>query len=338
MLLSDIGEFGIIRRIAGILGQAPSDVVEGIGDDVAVLRVSGPEYLLATCDAQVENIHFRLDAITAYQLGRKVAAINLSDIAAMGGIPTWGLASLALPGGTKAAFVDGLYEGMRDEMAAAGAAIVGGNLSGIRSEIVISFCLLGRVAPEALVVRRGAREDDLVLVTGWPGESRGGLELILRPELQVPEAARRRVLERHLTPTPRLREGQLLGQSGRVHAMVDVSDGILADLRHICEASGLGAELNVADLPFSPECVTVASAAGASPEKWVLSGGEDFELLFTVSPQDAVEIKERLQRETGTACHVIGRMKGRESGMVLISPDGQRTPVSTGPQGWEHFT
>jgi thiamine-monophosphate kinase len=338
MRLNDIGEFGIIRRIAGILGQAPADVVEGIGDDVAVLRTGGPEYLLATCDAQVENIHFRLETITPYQLGRKVAAINLSDIAAMGGIPSWGLASLALPGGTKATFVDGLYEGMRDEMAAAGAAIVGGNLSGIRSEIVISFCLLGRVAPESLVLRRGARKDDLILVTGWPGESRAGLEFILRPELPVAEGIRKKMLERHLTPTPRLREGQLLGRSGKVHAMVDVSDGILGDLRHICEASGLGAELNVADLPISPECVSVAAAAGVEPEKWVLTGGEDFELLFTASLEDAAEIRELLMRETGLTCHMIGRMKGKESGIVLISSDGSKRPVSTGPQGWEHFT
>jgi len=170
MRVSELGEFGLIERIARFLPTPPSDVVVGIGDDVAVLRTSGPDYLLATCDAQVENVHFIRQSISPYQLGRKIAAINVSDIAAKGGAPAWALVSLALPPDIEVSFVDELYKGMQEQIEKAGAAIVGGNLSKIREELMIDLFLLGKVAPKELVLRSGAREGDLVLVTGTLGD------------------------------------------------------------------------------------------------------------------------------------------------------------------------
>ena len=251
MRVGQIGEFGLIGRISAMLAERAPGVVTGIGDDVAVLDTSGPEYLLATCDIQVEGVHFTRDAMTPYQLGRKLVAINVSDIAAMGGDPRWALVSLAIPGDTEVAYVEELYRGMREQAALAGASIVGGNLSHMKSSIVLDLTLLGVIAPERLVLRSTARAGDAILLTGSPGESRAGLELIRRPELALSPEIRQKLLEKHLCPQPRLAEGRLLARSGQVNAMIDVSDGVIADLSHICKSSGKGAEIVVAGLPVS---------------------------------------------------------------------------------------
>lgn len=338
MQVSELGEFGLIERIARFLPSKPSDVVVGIGDDVAVLRTSGSDYLLATCDVQVENVHFLRKNISPYQLGRKIVAINVSDIAAKGGDPSWALVSLALPPETEVAFVDALYEGMQEQAGKAGAAIVGGNLSKIRAELMVDLFLMGKVSPKHLMLRNGAREGDLVLVTGTLGDSKAGLELLLRPELEVSEGSRRHVEQRHLTPQPRLAEGRLLGRSERVHAMADVSDGLASDLRHICGASGVGAEIFLADVPVSEACGEVARAAGQDGSLWALKGGEDYELLFTADPRDVPQIQKTLTNEAGTQAHVIGRILPQASGLLVCLPSGDKIAYSTGTMGWDHFS
>ncbi|MFZ2448159.1 MAG: thiamine-phosphate kinase [Syntrophobacteraceae bacterium] len=267
MLVKDLGEFGLIGRIAKLLPDTPPDVVVGIGDDVAVLKTSGPDYLLATCDIQAEGVHFTRGAITPYQLGRRAVAINVSDIAAMGGNPLWALVSLAIPETTDVAFIEELYCGMREQAGLAGASIVGGNLSRSGPGIAIDITLLGQIAPARLVLRSGAREGDAVLVTGFPGDSRAGFELTRRPDLRVSEPARKRVLERHLTPQPRLREGQALARSGLVRAMVDVSDGLLADLGHVCAASGTGAVIEAGKAAPSDAAAEVFAACEAEKDR-----------------------------------------------------------------------
>jgi thiamine-monophosphate kinase len=337
MRVSELGEFGLIRRIAGMLPRAPADVIVGIGDDVAVLDAGGADYLLATCDVQVENVHFLRNSITPLQLGRKVAAINVSDIAAMGGAPSWALVSLALPPDIDVAFVDGLYQGLRERMDEAGGAVVGGNLSKAAAEIVIDLCLLGRVSPEHLTLRSGARAGDLILVTGWLGDSRAGLESILHCGLPVSAPSLAIVEDRHLSPQPRLREGQLLGRSRRVHAMVDVSDGLVGDIGHICRASGAGALLRAGDLPVSMACREVAAAMGRDAFDMGLTGGEDYELLFTVPPESASEVRKLVEGETGTVCTVIGEVLPQEEGVQVLFPDGRKVPVSELSASWDHF-
>jgi len=337
MKVSDLGEFGLIGRIARFLPSPSSDVLVGIGDDVAVLRTSGEEVLLATCDAQVENVHFIRDRIAPYQLGRKTIAINVSDIAAMGGTPAWALVSLALPPDIDVSFVDGLYAGMQEQIGLAGAAIVGGNLSRTQSELVIDLCLLGRADPSRILLRSGARAGDLILVTGVLGDSRAGLEIVLRPELPVSEDARKRLSERHLTPQPRLAEGQALARCGKVHAMVDVSDGLAADMGHICDASGVGAEIHESELPISAACRDAALLAGVDASHWALQGGEDYELLFTAAPGDAGEIRKMLEEETGTRCSVVGKIVGEATGVQIVGSGGEKIAGGSGPGGWDHF-
>jgi thiamine-monophosphate kinase len=335
VLVSEIGEFGLLGRISGMPAEMAAGVVRGIGDDVAVLDASGPEYLLATCDIQVEGVHFTRQAITPYQLGRKVAAINVSDIAAMGGDPRWALVSVAIPGSTEVGYVEELYRGMREQSALAGASIVGGNLSRMKSIIVLDFTLLGLVVPERLTLRSTARAGDAILLTGSPGESRAGLELILRPDLAVSSSSRQKLLERHLCPQPRLLEGQLLARSGQVTSMIDVSDGVISDLCHICKSSGKGAEIEAASLPVSPALCEASQGAGADWLEWVLSGGEDYELMFTSSPEAVRGLQKMLLDETGTSCAQIGRITAETGEVWVRLADGKR--VAPSAKGWDHF-
>jgi thiamine-monophosphate kinase len=334
VLVREIGEFGLIDRISAMLPEHGAGVIKGIGDDVAVLDTSGPEYLLATCDIQVEGVHFLREAITAYQLGRKVAAINVSDIAAAGGEPRWGLVSLAVPGEMEVEYVEELYRGMREQMQSAGASIAGGNLSRMQSIVVVDFTLLGVVAPERLILRSTARVGDAILLTGRSGESRAGLELIRRPELAVSSSTRQRLIERHLCPQPRLAEGRVLARSGLVTARLDVSDGVIGDLSHICTASGRGAEIETSAVEISPELRQAAREAGAEPLEWALTGGEDYELLFTAAPEAVAKLQRRVLEETGTVCAQIGRIT-EGTGVSARFAEGARRVWATG--GWDHF-
>lgn len=335
VLVREIGEFGLLERISAISSGQAAGVVKGIGDDVAVLDVSGPEYLLATSDIQVEGVHFIRETITPYQLGRRVVAINVSDIAAMGGEPRWALVSLALPGSTEVGYVEEMYRGMSEQAAPAGISIVGGNLSRISSTVIVDLTLLGVVAPERLILRSTARAEDAILVTGSPGESRAGLELIRRPDLAPGSSSRQKLIERHLCPQPRLAEGQLLARSGKVTSMIDVSDGLAGDLFHICESSGKGAEIEAASLPISPAVSEIARAADADSLQWVLSGGEDYELLFTADPKSVSHLRKMLMDETGTSCTQIGKITAETCRVKIRLADGKS--IHTSVKGWDHF-
>lgn len=337
MKIRDLGEFGLIDRIRRFLPAGSAGVVVGIGDDVAVLRVQNGDYLLATCDIQVEHIHFLLENISAYQLGRRIVAINVSDVAAMGGFPSWALVSLALPDHREVDFVDELYRGMRDQIEAAAANIVGGNISNSRTDVVVDFFLMGNVPPERLVCRDGARPGDLIMVTGSVGDSRAGFELMVNPQLSVSDEIYSRAVGRHLTPQPRLHEGQALGRCGLVHAMADVSDGLLGDLGHICRASLVGAEIWADDIPVGTACLEVASVSGADSLDWALAGGEDYELVLTASPEEVDEIQKMLMDDLGTPSRVIGQIVSGE-GIRVLSSCGSDSVVAVERTGWDHFS
>ncbi len=335
MRVSELGEFGLIARIAEMVGQPGGDVVVGIGDDAAVVRTGGEKYLVATCDILVEGVHFLREGITPRQLGRKAVAINLSDIASMGGVPRQLWVSLVLPQDAEVEYVDALYQGMREETSRWGVDIVGGNIARSPWGLVVDTFLAGEVEPECLLLRSGARVGDLVLVTGHVGDSAAGLALVLDPAASCDEVHARRVLEAHLTPTPRLREGRAIAKSGLATAMIDVSDGTLADLGHICERSGVGARLWADRLPLSDAARAVAEALGKDPLEWALSGGEDYELLFTAPPDKAKELAALVRQETGTSVTAIGEIVPAEEGIKVVRESGEVLSLECG--GWNHF-
>jgi thiamine-monophosphate kinase len=335
--VKNIGEFGLIDRIAHLLPCSSPEVVVGIGDDVAVLKSPASDYLLATCDCQVESVHFSKDVITPHQLGRRVVAINVSDIAAMGGEPAWALVSLVLPEEMEVSYIESLYEGMRAALDAFGGVIVGGNVSRSPDRFMIDFFLLGRVAPARLVLRSGARTGDAVLVTGHLGDSRAGFQCTREPCLDISGEDRDFLLTRHLTPRPRLKEGQLLASSGLVHAMADVSDGLAADLGHICSASGRGARIFASALPISDACLRAARVAGADAARWAMTGGEDYELVFTTAPGDAPKLKQLIEEGTSTPVHIVGEILEDPDRRETVSADGEVRPVPKSAGGWDHF-
>jgi len=335
MLVSDLGEFGLIDRVAGALPPPGEGVVVGIGDDVAVLRTDGENYLLATCDIQVEGVHFLREAIGPYRLGRKAAAINLSDIAAMGGVPTYMLVSLAMPPQTEVSFIDELYRGLQDEVSAAGAEIVGGNMASLPDRFMIDILLLGWVEPDHLLLRSGARVGDQVCVTGVLGNSAAGLALLLDPQAEVDPEVWEQLLAAHLTPRPCLLEGRALAGMGAVTAAIDVSDGTLSDIGHICERSHVGVDIWAEQLPISEAARSAAQATGKDALDFALRGGEDYQLLFTVPQPRVGEVMEGVWAATGTPVTVIGQILPPAAGIQVVLSDGTRLPGSKG--GWDHF-
>ncbi len=336
MQISELGEFPLIDRLAGIVSVERPDVVVGIGDDVAVLADTGNELLLATVDCQVEDVHFLRDRITPRQLGRRALAINLSDIASMGGEALYALVSLVLPAETEVAWIEEVSRGLREEADRFGVAVVGGNMARSPKGALLDVCVLGRVRREHLLLRSGARPGDRVLVTGSLGDSAAGLYLLLEPNLDVPAEDRERLLARHFTPTPRLREAAVIAQARLATAMIDVSDGLSSDVGHVCDRSGVGVRLWAARLPISSAARRVAELIGKPPWRLALEGGEDFELCFTAAPEAVETLADAVQHQTGTPVTVVGEVLPADEGRWLVLEDGREVPLEA--RGWEHFS
>ena len=334
--LEDTGEWGLLARLGALLPREPRWVEVGRGrDDCAVLDLGGRERFLLTCDVQLEGRHFRRAWMPPRLLGRRAASVNLSDVAAMGGRPRAALVSLLLPANLDVRYFDAVMRGIGERMHAFGAAVVGGNLAQSARSIAVDVALLGTVAPHRFVQRAGARPGDRILVTGWPGESSAGLSLLRarsRPRA-LSTADARRLIRRHLDPTPRVHEGNVMAAAGAT-AMVDVSDGLAADLLHLCAASGVGAEVEIARLPISAPLRRVAAARRVRAWRWTLYGGEDYELVCTAPAARVAALQRAVRRAGGTPLHDIGVIVSRDR--VLVHPDGKRTQLA--PTGWEHFS
>ena len=332
--LADIGEFALIARLTAGLESRP-DVALGVGDDTAALDLGADQLLLATCDCQVEGRHFLMHVATPREIGHKALAVNLSDIAAMGGEPLWVLVSLIAPPELDVSVVDGIYEGLRALAERYRVAIVGGNVSSTSGPLTLDITALGRVARERMVTRAGAHPGDRLLVTGSLGAGRVGLRAFTSTGgVEPPPDALAWVRARMTTPEPRVREGMALAATGAVTAMLDISDGLAGDLGHICERSHVGALVDAAALPLDDATRAVALALGEDPVALALSGGDDYELLFTARPEDVARVTEAA-RAVGTAVTVIGEITAPEAGLRVRRLDGSIRPLV--PRGWDHL-
>ncbi len=324
-----LDEFSLITRLTQSL-PTHADVVLGVGDDCAILDLNADTVLLTTCDSQVEGVHFAFETASPEQIGRKALAVNLSDIAAMGGRPRFALISLILPKHFSLDLLEGIYAGLRQEAETFATAIVGGNIAsaGKSEQLVLDITVVGTALRNAVLTRAGARVGDILCVTGHPGDSAAGLHTLLHP-LSVsssPEriAAIKSVQAAHRTPQPRVREGEVLARIGPgvVTALIDSSDGLSGDLGHICERSHTGARIDVAALPFSSSLLAIAAEVKYDPLLWALHGGEDYELLFTVAPEHVQRVCALVVQATGTPVTPIGRILPAEEGLQLLFADG----------------
>lgn len=291
MKMQQLGEFGLIDRIRKMT-SVPDPSWVGIGDDCAVIPLS-PETggapasdLLVSTDMLVEGTHFLMEDISPRQLGWKSAAVNISDIAAMGGKPIATFLSLALPKTLPEQWMQEFMEGYNEISEKFGAALLGGDTTCSPDRICINVTVLGTCPRGKAKLRSAARPGDLVCVTGTLGDSAAGLRLILDGQ----KGAAPRLIDRHYTPTPRVEEGLALSCLPGVHAMMDISDGVGSDLRHILDESGVGARIDTGKLPISKELQDLCSEKGWDPKELALSGGEDYELLFTMDPQETPDI------------------------------------------------
>jgi thiamine-monophosphate kinase len=324
MKIQDIGgEFELIDRLAAIAGQVHGDLVVGIGDDAAVIRTA-PEpapYLLVTTDLLVEGSHFSSRWCSPEQVGHKAVACNASDIAAMGGKPSWMFASLVLAPNADVEWVEGLYRGMARACRSNGIILAGGDTTH-GPAASLSITLLGIVDQGHLCLRSQAKPGDLIMVTGTLGASAAALALLEKndkPDLYL--------LSKHCAPDCRLDISDIIAPLA--NAMIDISDGLGSEIRHICRQSRVGAEIVADRIPLHPEVRRAADQLGIDPLSFALQGGEDYELLFTMAPERV----EGLMKRTDD-CHQIGIVTQGQYEPVLILADGNRIRL---PEGYNHF-
>ena len=316
-------EFSLIDRIRQRTAQNRDDVRLGIGDDAALLAVPSGQELAVAVDTMVEGVHFPHGTAPA-DIGWKALAVNLSDLAAMGATPAWAFLALTLPNADEA-FIDGLADGFAQLAQTYRLALVGGDTT--RGALTVSVAVHGFVPPGKALTRAGAQVGDAVLVTGTLGDAAAGLRLLQQSHHS--DAQSNYLIARLHRPTPRIAAGLALRE--RASACIDVSDGLLADLGHICAASGVGAEIEAALLPRSSALLDRFDDARS--RDFALSGGDDYELCFTVPPQRVASVQADLAK-LGCGATRIGRIVEGE-GVKVRDADGQW--LEPAQQGWDHF-
>ena len=350
--LANLGEFGLISRIAGRV-SAPESVITGIGDDAAVTAISAGMQLLTSTDMLLEDVHFRRAWHDPCRLGRKSLAVSISDIAAMGGIPRWALLSLAIPAMLPLDFIDDFMRGFLEMAAENRVALIGGDTCSSRTGLTVSVTIMGEQHPDRIVRRSGAMPDDDIWVTGTLGDAALGLKLLESDfgSAQLPDntgltnsslpshnflsgaEGRDYLLSRLLDPTPLVSAALALAEAGLATAMIDVSDGILADYGHIAEQSGVGGTIRLGDLPLSDSFRRQTESLSIFPFHLALSGGEDYELCFTADSSNREKVVDCLKK-----CSIAVTRVGivtRFSGVTAVNPDGSRYIVQK--EGFNHF-
>jgi thiamine-monophosphate kinase len=328
-----LAERTLIRRIRDLATPA-AGVTVGIGDDCAVLEPTAGHRLLATTDLLLEDIHFRRRYAEPADVGWKSMAVNLSDVAAMGGRPRWALVALACPPETTLDEVEAFYKGARDLATRHAVAIVGGDTTASPAGWLVNVTLLGEaVSP---VLRSGARPGDVVAVTGPLGRSAAGLAVVelTNPPAGIDVAALADLTSAHLRPVPRVAEGQWLGAAGGVTAMIDLSDGLATDLGHVAEESGVHCRVEIERVPISAATREVARALGADARAWATGGGEDYELLLTCDARAFDRLSDGLARATGLPLHAIGSVTGPGARVSFVDARGREIAAAA---GFEHF-
>lgn len=335
--LADLGEFGLIDRLNSLVrreGVQAVGVILGIGDDAACFKAREGHELLITCDCMVEGRHYLPDRIIPHDLGRRAMALNISDIGAMGGRPLYALISLGLKSDTPIADVEAMYVGFLSELNPFEASIIGGNLTKSESALFIDITLIGEVEEGRMIRRSTAKKDDVILVTGYPGQAALGLELLL--QRKADEDLRDHPLVRAFnTPTHRAREGRAVAQSGYATAMIDISDGFLGDLGHICEESGVGALLVQEKLPLNDELVKTSKQLGKDPYHAVLGESDDYELIIACDPKNVGSIRTIIASLNQDPVCEVGYFTDASDGIQMILPDGRTQSMI--PAGWDHF-
>jgi len=336
--INELGEFALIERMQAVLGTPEdADVLAGIKDDAAVYRVCDGRVHVATTDALIESVHFdRLFTPMEY-LGFKALSVNVSDVVAMNALPRYATVALGLPRNVTVEMVEALYRGLKHAASAYGVTIVGGDTTATHGLTVV-VTVIGEANEQDVVYRSGAKDGDVLCVTGDLGAAYAGLKVMLDQRRALQEegeayqpdlAPFQYVIQRQLVPQARLQTVKDWAARGvRPHALIDISDGLASEVHHLCKQSGCGALIHTAALPIAPETRDVADHFAEDVDTFALFGGEDYELLFTLS-------EDELARLDPESCVVVGLITAAEEGVRVRTPEGEAIPL--GFEGYQHF-
>lgn len=333
--IAEIGEFGLIERLHQVLdreGCQPPGLSLGIGDDAALLQVGSGSQWAVTCDVLVEGRHYQPEYLSAFQVGGRAMAVNLSDIAAMGGQPRYALVALGLRGDTQVGEVEDWYRGFAAALNPWDAGIIGGNMTRVGGAQFISITLMGEVAGGQELRRSGARPGQAILVTGYPGQAAAGLRFLQQGGYSQDHP----LVLAYTSPVPRVAEGRALAGLGLASAAIDTSDGFLGDLGHLCAASGVGARLWAGRLPLSPALRAATAAWGEDPVQWFLGPSDDYELIATCAQEQVEAVKRCLGEVSQVPVHQVGVLTPRPGRLEMENEDGSLNLLQ--PRGWDHFS
>ncbi|GAB3179974.1 thiamine-phosphate kinase [Telluribacter humicola] len=336
--IATLGEFGLIHRLSEGFQPALPDTVRGIGDDAAVMDLGG-EYGLITTDMLVEGVHFDLAFSPLRHLGYKAISVNVSDIAAMNGIPHQVVVGLGLSNRFSVEAVEEIYAGVKAACEDFKVDLVGGDTTSSRSGLIISVTVFGKVAKEKVAYRNTARPNDILCVTGDLGSAYMGLQILERekqvymanPNMQPELEGKDYVVQRQLKPEARMDVVYELEEAGVVPtSMIDVSDGLASEILHICSQSKVGAILVEENLPIDEQTFLVSTELNLDPVTAAMNGGEDYELLFTIRQDDYNKVKNNPK------ISFIGYITDKAGEVILNTKGGNRYPITA--QGWNHFS
>jgi len=337
--LSQPGEFQLIQSLPRRFSTQGFRPIVGNGDDAAVLPSSSSQHTVISTDLLIENIHFTRKTATFYDIGYKAAAANLSDIAAMGATPTAIFVAIALPPSFIEEDWHEFYRGLAIPCQPYKVQLLGGDTSSSPTSLFIAITIMGQVAPGHILTRHGARKGDLIYVSGTLGDSAAGLAYLKTyqhpPRILSLPKSRQYLVQRHLQPTPRITLGQLLASRPFASAALDLSDGLSGDLRHLCEHSQVGALIYNARIPMSEQIKNYAKRIHTTPLHWALHGGEDYELLFTLSPKWQHEL-EKMAKKRRIPITQIGVIQPKQFGIRIEQSDRTRNDFPA--QSYEHFS
>ncbi|MFC1724146.1 thiamine-phosphate kinase [candidate division KSB1 bacterium] len=331
MELKEIGEFGLIDRISENIVTYGKNLVKGVGDDCSVFMLDKNIYGLITTDLLVENVHFLTGKITPEDLGYKSLAVNLSDIAAMGGVPHDAYISIAIPEKFTVEYLDRFYSGIKKLAGKFSVNISGGDTTNSKNDFIICFTVYGTA--DNPIYRSGSKAGDKIFTTGFLGDSAAGLNIILN-DLKLHEKITRYLIKAHNHPEPKIMEGRFIAENSFASSMIDLSDGLASDLKHICSQSMTGAVIYEEKIPVSREFNKFLEATKSENFHFSFTGGEDYQLLFTVPEKDSGTVKNSYFEKFGTEIFEIGEIV-KDEGIVFVSKNGDERPL-TG-KGYDHF-
>src|SRR5574341_271117 len=331
MELKKIGEFGLIDLIKKKVYSLNKKILVSIGDDASIVIFSPGKNLVLTKYTLLEKNHFDLDYFTFEQLGHRALGANLSDIAAMGGLPITALVTLGLPNYVTVENVLELYSGMNFLSKKFDCPISGGDIISSPKGLLISITVLGEVEKKFLTLRSKAQAGELICVTGELGEVQAGLELLQTAKKDSRIKISKNLIQKHLTPQPKILEAREIVKKLKPTAMIDISDGLASEVGHIAKESKLGALIYETEIPVSPKAKQMGKILNKNALSWGLFGGEEYELLFTIPKS---RVKNLIELSKKIKLTLVGEMK-KEKGVFLVKPDGKREKIKKG--GFRHF-